>query len=177
MAFCQSPVALGRFYLCVRAGLSSHGVRKRRFVEVRLAVARSRLYVHGLVERDAVNPGADFRLASKRRERGVNLQASRLPARHLEPPRQTRLAQDGKSEAEIPDRYGGGNSCEKLARRRLGREPQVGNRYPLLLTAGSAVQKSERLGKPTPKKASGRGATQKSVRVLRKSLIEHDLGV
>src|SRR5271157_661273 len=49
-------------------------MRKRRFLHVWLPVASPRLYVHRLVESDAVNPRADFRFAPKRRQRMMNLQ-------------------------------------------------------------------------------------------------------
>jgi len=61
-------------YLRVRPGLSRHCMSKRRFIQVWLPVTSPRLYVHRLVERDAVDPRADFRFSPKRRERMMNFQ-------------------------------------------------------------------------------------------------------
>lgn len=97
-AFNESLIALRRFYPRVRAGLDGHRVRKRRFIEVRLSVTGPRLYVHGLVEGDAVDPGAEFRFAPKRRERVMNLQEYFL--HDILSFRGKPLAEDGESETK-----------------------------------------------------------------------------
>src|ERR1700722_12797858 len=80
-ALCQGLIALRRFNLPVRSRFRSHRAKKNGLVRVRTSKANPRLQVHRVVERNPVDPGAEFGFSAKRVDGVVNLEKDLL--RHV----------------------------------------------------------------------------------------------
>ncbi len=73
-ALCKGLIALRCFELPVGSGFRSQRAIKSRLVRVRASEANPRFQVHRLVERDPVDPRAEFGVPAKRLDRVVNLE-------------------------------------------------------------------------------------------------------
>jgi hypothetical protein len=159
-AFRKILIALRSFRQRVRPRLGDDDMRKQRVIQVRISVAGPRLQVHGLVERDPVNPGAHFRFTPKRCQRMMDFQKHLL--RHFFRLSRKALPQNGKSQPKYPV----GMAVKQL--RKGVRVATLRARHELGIAIHGMIDLSQRpasrfrkwkLSRPTPKKANGRGAT------------------
>jgi len=157
-ALCKGVIALRRLNLPVRSRLQSHCLGENRLVRVWASEADARFHVHRLVERDPVDPGAEFGVAAKRPDGAVGLEKNVL--RHVFRFRNELPPQNRNREAK----HLGTVSAKEFSESQLIAVPRAFHELGIALRScqrgGSPFRKWKAI-RPTPKKATGRGDTQK----------------